>query len=61
MFTYGAYDDLTREQYKGSVTYYLKSNYSSKKYGLKPGTYYVKVERVNKAASGAYTLKWKMS
>lgn len=44
----------------GKFTCYRTTYTSSKKYGLKAGTYYVKVQRYSsdKKASGAYTLKW---
>ena len=40
-------------------TYFLESQYTGKKSGLKPGTYYMKVERYNSTSSGYYSLKWK--
>ncbi len=61
MFTRDSYDNLNRSQNKGTVTYYMTRTGSSKKLGLKPGTYYIKVERVNTFSSGEYSLKWKMS
>ncbi len=57
-FAKNAYDDLTREKTKNSVTYHLTKKKSEKKLPLNPGTYYVKVERLNKYSSGEYTLKW---
>lgn len=60
-FAENAYDDLNREKTKNSGIYYLKKNKSKKKLPLNPGTYYVKVERLNKYSSGEYTLKWQTS
>ena len=44
---------------KDTVTYYVENRLSHQKSGLNPGTYYVKVERLNPTSSGSYTLKWK--
>lgn len=44
---------------KDTVTYYVENKQSGQKSGLKPGTYYIKVERYNPTSSGSYTLKWK--
>ncbi len=59
-----ASDVLTKIQNKGSAIYYSVDSdggKKSKKAGLAPGTYYIKVERSNAASSGLYSLKWKMS
>lgn len=60
MFAENAYHNLTRGQTKSAWGYYLTREGSKKKLGLNPGTYYIKVKRLNNSSSGEYTLKWKM-
>ncbi len=39
--------------------YYMRNTVTGQKSGLNPGTYYIKVEPLNKTSSGYYTIKWK--
>ena len=49
---------LSPSQAKNSTVFQGLDRSTGKTYGLSPGTYYIKVERMNKASSGYYTLKW---
>lgn len=60
MFTKNAFGILSRNQIQYKMTYFLKAPGSKKKYNLKRGVYYIRVERFNKASSGEYTVKWNM-
>ena len=57
MWTSNSYSYITRFDPKDGWDIYMKSNYGSK-HSIATGTYYVKVERMSKASSGSYTLKW---
>lgn len=57
MWTSNSYSNITRSNPKDGWDIYMKSSYGSK-HNIATGTYYVKVERMSKASSGSYTLKW---
>ena len=54
-----AQTSLTRSYPSDELFAYMVNRYDqSLTYGVEPGTYYIKVERMSKASSGSYTIKW---
>lgn len=49
---------LTPLKSEDEITIAMKDEETGVRYDMEPGTYYVKVEPVNKKSSGYYTLKW---
>lgn len=50
--------DLTPLKPENAITVSIKDQSSGIMYDIEPGTYYVKVEPINKKSSGYYTIKW---